>query len=168
MEETNATQYIALTVNSFVFTQKGPHYPYYQNTAQRLLVQCKCQTCFDFSCVDCSRSYVISLSSITGFLLYVCVLALLKFIGQFFYLLYHSVSWRQPHDSDSSLQKTGLFFWRKYIGVLTCPRTLWWLLALMFSMEALCGRLVFFFCSNFFSTRWCQQMSDGFEMCFCF
>jgi len=92
MEETNATQYIALTVNSFVFTQKGPHYPYYQNTAQRLLVQCKCQTCFDLSCVDCSRSYVISLSSITGFLLYVCVLALLKFIGQFFYLLYHSVS----------------------------------------------------------------------------
>ncbi len=61
-----------------------------------------------------------------------------------FYLLYHSMSWRQPKGSDSSLQKTGLFFWRKYIEVLTYPRTLWWLSAHMISMEALCGTLRFF------------------------
>lgn len=44
---------ILYTVDGFVFTLKGPYYPYHRNTTQcLLLVQCACQTCFDLPCVD--------------------------------------------------------------------------------------------------------------------
>lgn len=124
------------TKYQFVFTRKGPDRitrTVVTNTMPPPRTMCTSSTLWSSSRRKYSRKRlicdVIGLSSIMGWL-YVCVfwrLVLLRSVEIYwaiFYLLYHSMSWRQPKGSDSGLtQNRAVFLAEIYRGAYLSQNT---------------------------------------------